>query len=147
MSKTAGIAAMMLLALSLVAGAQKADPDAQKVAEQYAAAFNKGDAKALAALYTAGGARLGTDGQLVAGRAALEAMYAAGFAGPLKGSKLTLVPGSSHVVAPDVKVIAGRFTTDGIATVKGRYVNTIVKQGAHWLLASVVTIPDPPAMK
>ena len=41
----------------------------------------------------------------------------------------------------------GRFTTTGLAPLKGRYVNTIVRQGKTWLLASVVTIPDPPAPK
>ena len=29
----------------------------------------------------------------------------------------------------------------------GRFVNTAVKQGSGWLLASVVTIPDPVAAK
>jgi hypothetical protein len=46
-----------------------------------------------------------------------------------------------------VKIMEGRFTTTGLATVKGRYVNTIVRQAKTWLLASLVTIPDPPAPK
>ena len=37
----------------------------------------------------------------------------------------------------------GRFATTGAAGVKGRYVNTAVRQGGAWLLASVVTIVDP----
>ena len=41
----------------------------------------------------------------------------------------------------------GRFDVAGIVPIKGRYINTLVKQGASWLLASVVTIPDPPAPK
>ena len=44
-----------------------------------------------------------------------------------------------------MKIMEGRFTVSGErAPLKGRYVNTIVRQGGTWLLASVVTIPDPP---
>ena len=51
------------------------------------------------------------------------------------------------MVTPDVKIMEGRYTATGIAPVKGRYVNTIIRQGKTWLLASVVTIPDPPGAK
>ncbi len=131
-----------------MASAQKADPDTEKLADQYSAAFNKGDAKALAALYAANGTRLGPEGVLISGRATIEKNYADGFAGPLKGSTLTLQQGATHAVTQDVKVMEGRFTTaTGIAPVKGRYVNTVVRQGKTWLLASVVTIPDLPTPK
>jgi uncharacterized protein (TIGR02246 family) len=147
MKKMSWIAALVLVGASVVASAQKADPDAQKLADQYTAAFNKGDAKALAALYTAEATRLGPDGNLIAGRAAIEKAYVDAFAGPSKGSTLTLQVGASYVVTPDVKVMEGRFATTGAAAVKGRYVNTIARQGKTWLLASVVTIPDPPPAK
>ena len=138
---------MVLVAMSVSAGAQKVDLDAQKLADQYQAVFNKGDAKGLAALYTADASRLGPDGVLLKGRQAIEKAYVDGFAGPLKGSTLTLQQAGSQLVAPDVKVIDGRFSTAGPSPVKGRYVNTVVRQGGAWLLASVVTIPDPPPAK
>lgn len=147
MKRVSWIAAIVVIALSVVAGAQKIDPDAQKLADQYSAAFNKGDAKAIAALYTANATRVGPDGRLIAGRAAIEKTYGDGFAGPLKGAKLTLEQGGIQVVTPDVKVMEGRFAAAGVTTIKGRYVNTIVRQGKTWLLASVVTVPDPPAAK
>ena len=62
MRKMSWIAAIVLVGASVVVSAQKADPDAQKLADQYTAAFNKGDAKALTALYAADGTRLGPDG-------------------------------------------------------------------------------------
>lgn len=142
------IAAFVLASLSVVvANAQKPDPDAQKLADQYIAAFGKGDSKALTALYTADATRLGPDGQLITGRAAIEKSYVDGFAGPLKGSALTLQQGGTQVVTPDVKIMEGRFTASGVVPLKGRYVNTIVRQGGAWLLASVVTVPDPPPAK
>ena len=147
MRKMSWVAALVLVGASVVVSAQNADPDAQKLADQYTAAFNKGDAKALTALYAANGTGLGPTGTLLAGRAAIEKNFVDGFAGPLKGATLSLEQGATHVVTPDVKMMEGRFTTTGIVPVKGRYVNTVVRQGKTWLLASVVTIPDPPAPK
>jgi uncharacterized protein (TIGR02246 family) len=144
MRKLKWIAALAFASLSVVAvGAQKPDPDAQKLVDQYTAAFNKGDAKAVAALYTADATRVGPDGQLITGRAAVEKSYVDGFAGPIKGSTLSIQQGRVQVVTPDVKIMEGRFATSGAAGVKGRYVNTVVRQGGAWLLASVVTIVDP----
>lgn len=138
------IAALAFAGLSVVSvGAQKPDPDAQKIIDQYIAAFNKGDAKGVAALYTADATRVGPDGQLLTGRAAVEKSYADGFAGAIKGSTLSIQQGRVQVVTPDVKIMEGRFATSGAAGVKGRYVNTAVRQGGAWLLASVVTIMDP----
>ena len=150
MRKILSVAAIVLVTLSAVLGAQKPDPDGAKLADQYVAAFNKGDAKALTALYTADATRLGPDGQLLTGRAAVEKSYLDGFAGPLKGTTLALEQGRTQAITPDVKLMEGRFTVSGAAAapLKGRYVNTIVRQGGTWLLASVVTVPDlPPAAK
>jgi uncharacterized protein (TIGR02246 family) len=119
--------AAVLIALPAVASARQADADMQKVADQYQAAYNKADAKTLAAMYAADAHRLGPDGQLLKGRAAIEKSYVDGFAGPFKGSKLTLTQGATQTLTPDVKVI------------------TVIRKGGQWLLATVVTRPDTPA--
>ena len=62
MRKMSWIAALVFVGASVVVSAQMADPDAQKLADQYVAAFNKGDAKGLTALYAANGTRLGPGG-------------------------------------------------------------------------------------
>ena len=104
MRKMSWIAAIALAGLSVVSvGAQKPDPDAQKIIDQYIAAFNKGDAKGVAALYTADATRVGPDGQLLTGRAAVEKSYADGFAGAIKGSTLSIQQGRVQVVTPDVR--------------------------------------------
>ena len=145
--KASWITAIVLVALSMAVdvSAQKPNPDAQKLADAYQAAFNKGDAKALAALYAVEATRVGPDAQLIVGRAAIEKLYTDGFAGLLKGSTLALQPGTTHAVTPTVKVMEGRYTTGGAAAGQGRYINTIIRQGAAWVIASLVTIPDPPA--
>jgi uncharacterized protein (TIGR02246 family) len=146
--KTTLIAAIAFVSLSMVVTAQKPDPDAQKLADQYTAAFNKADAKGLVALYAPAATRVGPDGQFLTGHAAIEKTYVDGFAGALKGTKLTLQQGQTQVVTPEVKIMEGRFSVDGgLAPLKGRYVNTVVRQGGRWLLASVVTIVDPPPAK
>jgi hypothetical protein len=95
--------------------------------------------------YAAEATRVGPDAQLIVGRAAIEKLYTDGFAGLLKGSTLALQPGITHAVTPTVKIMEGRYTTGGVAAGKGRYINTIIRQGSSWLIASLVTIPDPPA--
>jgi uncharacterized protein (TIGR02246 family) len=144
MRRTAWLSAIVLVTVSALVSAQKPDADVAKLTARYEAAFNKGDAKAVAALYTEEGTRLGPDGSFLKGRALIEKMYAAGFVGPLKGVQLTLTPASSQVLTPDVQVTEGTYSATGTTPLKGRYVNTIVRKGGQWLLASVVTIPAPP---
>ena len=107
---------------------------------------DKGNSEALAQCFSEN-AVVKDEGHTYHGRAAIEKVYADGFAGPLKGAKLTLTDGHTQVVTPDVKVIEGRFLVAGLAAIKGRYVNTVVRRGKTWMLASVVTITDPPAPK
>jgi len=141
-------AAAAFLTITVALTAQTADPEIAKLVTQYQASYNKNDGKALAAMYTADALRVGPTGQLIAGRAAIEKDYLANFAGPFKGTKLTLRPGRTQVVKPDVALIEGTYEVSGAAApVKGRYVNTLVRDGGQWRLASVVTIPElaPPA--
>jgi uncharacterized protein (TIGR02246 family) len=142
-------AAAAFLTITVALAAQTADPEIAKLITQYQAGYNKNDGKALGAMYTADALRLGPTGQLIVGRAAIEKDYLANFAGPFKGTKLTLRPGRTQVVKPDVAVIEGTYeVAGGAAPVKGRYVNTLVRDGGQWRLASVVTIPEPaPAAK
>jgi uncharacterized protein (TIGR02246 family) len=146
MKKAISVAAIVMVA-SVIAGAQAVDSDAQKLADQYQVAFNTADTKAIAAMYTADATRLGPDGQLLKGRAAIEKSYIDAFGGALKGSKLTLQQGGAQRVTADVKIAEGRFSTTGTDPLKGRYVNTMVRQGGQWVLASVVTVLDAPAPK
>ena len=52
MKKMSWMAALLVIGLSVAVSAQKADADAQKIQEDYTAAFNKGDAKAIGGAYT-----------------------------------------------------------------------------------------------
>jgi uncharacterized protein (TIGR02246 family) len=139
------VAVAVVVACSALAYAQKPDPDGQKIADQYQAAFNKGDVKSIMALYADDSLRVNPDGGIAKGKAAIEKWYVDSFAGPLKGSQLTLTPGTTMTVSADTKVIEGRYAVAGATPLAGRYVNTLVRKGGQWLMASVVPVPDQPA--
>ena len=148
MRRFTSLVAVSVLAFAVPLLAQKSDPAIDKLTKQYEAAFNKGDAKALAALYTADAFRVAPNGQLVTGRDAIEKQLAEAMAGPAKGGKLTLHQGRVQMPQPDVALVEGTFEVAGAANpLKGRYVNTLVREGGEWRLASVVTIPATPGMK
>jgi uncharacterized protein (TIGR02246 family) len=125
---------------------QTSDPALEQLAKDYETAFNQGDAKALAGLYEMNALRVTPTGQLLTGRASIEEDYLTSLAGPLKGTKLTLHPGKTQPLTPDVALIEGTYeVTDGTTSVKGRYLNTATRQSGRWRLASVVTVPEQPA--
>jgi uncharacterized protein (TIGR02246 family) len=141
-----------VLAQGRSAGAVASDPELQKLADEFAQAWAKGDAKAIAALHTEDAVRIPGDGQVITGRAAIEKSFAEGLSGIWKGSKLTITPGLSMTVAPNVQVAEGRYqiaggTPPAGAPTTGQYLNTFVRKGGRWLLASAAVIPPPPPQK
>ena len=145
MKKVIGIVAVLCLAAVASALGQQADAEMQKVTDQYVAAFNSGDVKALGALHTTDAIRVTQTAQLLVGRAAIEQDFTTALAGPLKGAKLAVTPGRVQSLNPDLRVTEGTYEVTASATsLKGRYLNTVVRQGGQWRLASVATIPTPP---
>ena len=152
MLKSALMSAVVLVLWAVPMSAQSAkNPEFQKVADAFVAAWNKGDAKALAALHaenciTSGG----PTGQLV-GRAAVEQDMTKAFAAELKGTKLIVTPSNERMINPDLAVTSGSWEVTGPtppppgALTKGLYINTLVKQGGKWLIASSVAFPPPAA--
>jgi uncharacterized protein (TIGR02246 family) len=140
------IAAVVTLGSTLVA--QKPDVDIEALTRNFEQAFNTGDAKALAALYTKEAVQLAPDGQFLTGQTAIEQHHAEVFGGPAKGAKLTLKPGRTQEVTPDVRISQGTYqVTGGTMPGTGRYVNTVLRQGGQWRLAGVVVVPDATGMQ
>jgi uncharacterized protein (TIGR02246 family) len=141
-----------VLGVSLApAGAQAKDPALDKLAADWAAAFAKGDAKALAGFYTDDAVRVSQEAGTVVGRAAIEKEFAANFAGPWKGAKITIKVGSLHPVGADIAVNEGTWEVSGTGpdgkpmTMDGYYVNTLVKRAGAWVIASNAAVPRGPA--
>jgi uncharacterized protein (TIGR02246 family) len=138
---TLGVALMMGFGPSMRAQAG-VDAEFKKLVDAFVQAWNKGDAKGVAALHTADAIRLNTDGTVVVGRAEIEKGMATAFAGPMKDARLSVIEGKRSQVAPDVYVGEGTYEVTGGApappgmTNKGHYVNTVVRQGGRLLIAS-----------
>ncbi len=149
------VGSIAFLSLGLTgASAQTKDPAMDKLAADWTAAFGKGDAKALASLYTENAIRVTPEGGEVIGRAAIEKAFAAGFAGPAKGAKITIVIGSIQQVSADIAVNEGTYEVTGVGPdgkpappARGRYLNTIVKKGGAWLIASNASVLPPAPAK
>ncbi len=111
----------------------------QKTAEEFVQAFNKGDAKALAAFFTKDADMIDQDGRQIKGRKAIEETYSKLFAGT-KRSKLYIKITSLRVVRPDLALEDGLtevVPADGGPPSSARYAVVHVKQDGEWRLESV----------
>lgn len=144
MHKQIAILVVALVGVGSALVAQKSEADVKALTQQYEQAFNKGDAKAVAALYTTDAFRLDPQGLFHAGREAIHKHYMAGFEGPVKGAKLSLRPGRTQNLPGDVILAEGSYQITGAAEAapSGRYLNTIVRENGQWRLASVAVVPD-----
>ncbi len=117
----------------------KANPADSKRAQEFIAAFNRGDAKALAAFWMPDGTYVDQDGVEVKGREALEKMYEHLFA-ELKGAKLAITPTSTRVLAPGVTIeegISQLSTADGGPPSLARFSAVLVKKDDAWYVDSL----------
>jgi uncharacterized protein (TIGR02246 family) len=132
--------------------ASAADPGADKAAIEkavasYVAAFNAGDAKALAALWSPEGvytSRL--SGDQVVGREALEKDFAALFV-EVKGAKLKVSTDSIDFVSPNVAVEQGRATVlrPKDSPLLSDYRAVYVRRDGKWLIDRVSEDEEVPA--
>jgi uncharacterized protein (TIGR02246 family) len=118
--------------------ANPADEEAlHELHRAYLAAFNKGDAQALAALHAPDADRLGFQGQMTKGRTEIE-KGAANFLAQHKGVKLNSSFGTVRFLTPDV-AIADRTgeVTPAIEGGPGKVHVTViyVKRDGKWLIA------------
>jgi uncharacterized protein (TIGR02246 family) len=108
-------------------------------AEEFIAAFDKGDAKALAEFWTADGDYVDQAGHTLSGRKAIEAAFEKQFAAT-KGAKLRIRTAALRFVKPDLAIEDGTtellYPNDAPPT-GARYTAVHVKQDGKWYLASV----------
>jgi len=109
------------------------------MADVFTRAYDAGDAKAVAALYTDDAELIDEFGDALQGRAAIHDFYAAMFQ-ERQGAKITISLESLRFLGPDVAKEEGqsRVTPSGgePASLR-RYTVLYVKQGGHWLYSSV----------
>lgn len=137
-------------AVPAVAANESAELQAIRQSSQlFVAAFNKGDAKAVAALWTPTGEYVDDAGQVFAGRAAIEAEYARFFqAHP--GHKMKLIIDSLKLLSGAAAMEDGRALLDpepAGAPAISKYTVVHVKVDGKWLMSSVrdTHVPTPSA--
>jgi uncharacterized protein (TIGR02246 family) len=135
-----------------------ADSELSKVADDYSAGWRKGDAAAVAALYTTDAVYIDSGGVLMKGRSEIEATLKERFAGELKGTTLTISAGETRQIAPQVRIAEGAWMISGLPTgegtvqprataatpTAGRYLNTFVRVEGRWMIAGTAAVPEPP---
>ncbi len=137
----AGLAAL-LVAVARGEKAKEEGPEAKAIkarAEEFVKAFDKGDAAALAAFWTADGDYVDQAGTTLSGREAIEAAFKKQFAAA-KGGKLRINTTSLRVVKPDLAIEDGTTEVtypDDAPPIVTRYTAVHVKQEGRWYLASV----------
>ena len=149
MKRISLIRSILPLALACALGsggspARAAESDPQeaaitKTAEAFVEAFQKGDAKAVAAFWTQDGDYVDLTGRVLNGRPAIEKDFADLFA-ENKGLKLRIEIASLKFPTTDTAVEDGTtavLAPDGTAPSRARYSNFFVKKDGQWLLASV----------
>lgn len=136
---------LSVLSLALLATAAekktegKADEDAIRAKiDSYVAAYNRGDAKAVAAHWSETGQWTNPDGKRISGRAAIEREMVKMFA-ESKGVRIEVLDSSVRLVAPDAAVEEGtvRVLRPGEAPSDFPYIAVHVKKDGQWALDSV----------
>jgi len=137
-------ALVWLTTLSFAPAQDKPPADAEKIAQAqddaYVAAFNKGDAKAVGALYAEDTQYTSDDGDTTIGRAAVIENLAKFFAGN-KGATIDLQLESARFLTPDVLVEKGIASVGDETT---RYVCNYVKRDGVWLISELNETTLPP---
>lgn len=116
----------------------------EQMAKQTEAAFNKGDAKALAATFAEDVEYTDEDGVTVVGREAIEALLRKNFARN-KGAKLAIQTESVRGLGQDVAVERGTTVTtaaDGTQTTSA-YTAVHVRKDGKWQIGQLVESPAP----
>ena len=119
---------------------------------QYEAAYNAGDAEALAAIYTADGTHTYALGFTHRGRLEIANGLKEQFAGPFKGSRMAITPLHIRPLSPNVAVEEASFALSGLKDANGTALPAVTglclavyqKEGDQWFAAAVQCMVPPP---
>jgi uncharacterized protein (TIGR02246 family) len=140
--------ALVPMVLSIAAGASGADKVAafksveaaiHATADEFVKAFNRGDAKAVAALWTAEGTLADDRGEIFKGRKAIENEYAAFFKA-YPGAKMEVAIHSINFTGAAMAVEDGEarvIAQHAGPPMASRYTAVHFQEGGKWLMASV----------
>ncbi|MGE0354111.1 MAG: SgcJ/EcaC family oxidoreductase [Gemmatimonadales bacterium] len=104
--------------------------------QAYERAWGAGNAKAIAALYTADGMFTVAQGRTMTGRAEIEQGTMESLMGPYKGSTLTIHPAPIAWLSPTIALGSGEWAImqNGETMMAGKYLGVWVKVSNAWLI-------------
>ena len=130
-------------AMTVAAPSPEAQAAITKTAEAFVAAFHKGDAKAIAALWTIDCDYTDLSGRTLRGRQAIAEEFTEFFK-ENKGQTLRIEVASVRFPTPDTAIehgVTSVMSPEGGLPNRARYTNLLVKKDGQWLLASVEESP------
>jgi uncharacterized protein (TIGR02246 family) len=112
--------------------------------DDFEKAWAAGDAKAIAAQFTADGDFMSPQGELSKGPAEIEQRYREVLDGMYKGTSVALDMTSMTEIEPEVALVQGTYEITGMKSadgselpaVKGQFMNVVVKHGDHFMVHS-----------
>ena len=116
---------------------------------KWSAAWNKGDAKAMAAMVTDDYESIDASGVHTQGRPAFEQAMAAQFAGRPAGMTMTITTGFVKWLSATSAVAGGGWSVAGPTaemSARGSWISAYQKQDGAWLIASGLGANEPPGM-
>ena len=143
-----------LLAAGLLAQSAQDDRDIRELGAQVQEAWNKSDAKLLAALWLTDGDYISSTGRTARGRDEVEKAFAEQWGGVYKGTKIAHTLTNVRFLRKDVAIADGAFEVSGMRDASGKVVgsrsglSTIVaaRKGTRWYIAALRgMVPSVPA--
>jgi len=137
-------AAAVLVVACIVQGQSKTDPVLNKLATEWAAAYNAKDAAKLAGLYTEDAVFMAPNQPMAKGRAAIEAQFKREFQQGF--TNLKLMPMESAISgAQAFEAGTATVTAPGGRTENGKYLVVFKQVGGAWKIAYDINNTDQPS--
>jgi uncharacterized protein (TIGR02246 family) len=153
-TRTLRLFLLFLPAAALLAQSAQDDRDIRELGAQVQEAWNKSDAKLLAALWLTDGDYVSSTGRTARGRDEVEKAFAEQWAGIYKGTKIAHTLTSVRFLRKDVAIADGAFEISGMRDASGKVLgsrsglSTIVaaRKGTRWYVAALRgMVPSVPA--
>jgi len=147
------LAGLALVFSSLACSQESADTAIRNRVKQYEAAYNAGDADAVATIYAVDGTHTYVFGVTHRGRVEIANGLKAQFAGPIKGTRMTITPLHIRLLSSDIAVEEASFSVSGLKDASGTALPpangfclaVYQKDGGQWFVAAVQCMVPPPA--
>lgn len=146
------LAALALVCASGALSQESVEAAIRERVKQYELAYNAGDADAVAAIYAVDGTHTYVLGFTHRGRLEIANGLKELFAGPFKGTRITITPLHIRALSSDVAVEEASFSVTGLKEpsgtdlppVTGICIGVYQKQGHLWFAAAVQCMVPPP---